>query len=180
MNRRTLPLVCLLGVLAPGAMLAADTAKPNAASVAVTFDHPEKFTDVKDTFMGTEKGRDAILAQIKDFVESRAKSYLRAGQGLEVKFTDIDLAGEFEPERGPRFHDVRIVKDLYVPRLKFEFRLTGADGKVINEGKRELTDLAFMMRSAFAFPPSDSLRFEKDILSDWLRSDVKAPASAAK
>ncbi|HUJ45047.1 MAG TPA: DUF3016 domain-containing protein [Opitutaceae bacterium] len=177
MNRRILQCACLLGVLGPGAMLAADTAKPNPASVVVTFDHPDKFTDVKDAYMPTEKGRDAILDQIKGFVESRAKSYLRAGQKLEVKFTDIDLAGEFEPQRGPRFNDVRIVKDIYMPRLKLEFKLTGADGKVINEGKRDLTDSAFMMRSVF--PPSDELRFEKDILSDWLRSDVRAPARAA-
>jgi hypothetical protein len=178
MNKKIFGPISILSLLLPAAILAADTAKPNAASVTVTFDHPEKFTDVKDAEMATEKGRDAILAQIKDFVETRAKSYLRDGQKLEVKFTDIDLAGDFEPQLGPRFHDVRIVKDIYIPRLKLEFKLTGADGKVINEGKRELTDLGFMMRPAF--PPSDNLRFEKDLLSDWLREDVKAAAKPGR
>ena len=177
MNRKTLHLISMLSLLLPGTVLAADSAKPPAPSVTVTFDHPEKFTDVKDSFMGTEKGRDGILAQIKEYVEDRAKSYLRSGQKLEVKFTDIDLAGDFEPQLGPRFQDVRMMKDIYIPRLKLEFKLTGADGKVINEGKRELTDLAYMMRAAF--PSSDNLRFEKDILGDWLRSDIKGPAKAA-
>jgi hypothetical protein len=156
-------------------MLAADTPRPSPPSVLVTFDHPEKFTDVKDAYIPTEKGRDGILAQIREFVESRAKSYLRPGQKLEVNFTDIDLAGDFEPRLGPRLRDVRIVKDLYIPRFDFTFKLTGTDGKVINEGKRALIDPGFMMRSAF--PPSDPLRFEKDILGDWLRKDVKGPAS---
>lgn len=178
MNRKTLTLISILGLLTPGAMLAADAAKPDTAKVTVAFDHPEKFTDVKDAYMATDKGQDAILAQIKDYVESKAKSYLRAGQKLEVTFTDIDLAGDFEPQRGPQFNNVRIVKDIYIPRLKLVFKLTGADGKVINEGKRELTDLAFMMRAAF--PPSDSLRFEKDILNDWLHKDIKAAAKADK
>jgi len=177
MNKKILHFVGLLGALAPAAMLATETVNPAPVSVVVTFDHPENFADVKDGFLPTEKGRDGILAQIRVFLESQAKSYLRSGQKLEVKFTDIDLAGEFEPQLGPRFHDVRIVKDIYRPRLQFEFKLTGADGKVITEGKRDLMDLAFMMRSAF--PPSDNLRFEKDILSDWLRSDVRAPAKAA-
>ena len=178
MNKKTLTLISILGLLTPGAMLAADSVKPDPARVTVTFDHPEKFTDVKDDYIATEKGQEAILAEIKDFIESKAKSYLRAGQKLEVTFTDINLAGDFEPQRGAQFNHVRIVKDIYIPRLTLDFKLTGADGKVINEGKRELTDLAFMMR--VAFPPSDSLRFEKDILNDWLREDIKGPAKAGK
>jgi hypothetical protein len=178
MNRKSLALLSILGLLTPGVMLAADSAKPDAPRVTVTFDHPEKFTDVKDGYMPTDKGQDAILAQIRGHIESKAKPYLSAGQILEVTFTDIDLAGDFEPQRGPQFNDVRIVKDIYIPRLKLQFKLTGADGKVITEGKRELKDLAFMTR--MAFPPSESLRFEKDMLNDWLNADIKAAAKAAR
>ena len=163
-------------LLSAGALLAADADKTKAGKVTVIFDHPENFTDVKDAYMPTDKGRDAILDQIKQCVETQGASCLGSGQTLEVKFTEIDLAGEFEPERGPQFMDVRIVKEIYAPRFDLEFKLTGADGKVISEGKRKLRDLNFMSR--LTLPSSEPLRFEKDILKDWLRGEIKSPKAA--
>lgn len=172
MKTKTLLMIPILGLLGAGTIFAANADKPKAARVTVIFDHPENFTDVKDSYMPTDKGRDAILGDIRHFIETRAESYLGAGQRLEVKFTEIDLAGEFEPQRGPDQMDIRIVKDIYPPRFDLEFKLTGADGKVISQGQRKLRDLNFMSR--LVLPSSDPLRFEKDILGDWLRSEIKS------
>ena len=79
-------------LLSAGALLAADADKTKAGKVTVIFDHPENFTDVKDAYMPTDKGRDAILDQIKQCVETQGASCLGSGQTLEVKFTEIDLA----------------------------------------------------------------------------------------
>lgn len=177
MNKHIISLVFILALLMPGARLIAGNEQNKAASVSVVFDHPDKFTDVKDAFMPTDKGQEAILAEIKNFVKSRARSYLHGGQRLEVKFTDIDLAGDFEPQRGPRFQDVRIVKAIYPPRLKFQFKLVDADGKLVSEGKHELTDLAYQSR--LVFPQDDPLRYEKDLLDGWLRSLAKLSRGAA-
>ena len=38
------------------------------------------------------------------------------GDKLTITFTDIDLAGDFEPWRGPQWDEVRIVKAIYPPR----------------------------------------------------------------
>jgi hypothetical protein len=172
MNRRTISLVSILSLLAANAVFGASGDKPAPTNVTVIFDHPEKFADIKDSYMPTEKGQNAILEQIRHFIVDHAQSHLREGQKLEIKFTDIDLAGDFEPQRGPSFNDIRIVKDIYFPRFNFGFKLTGADGKVISEGKRELRDQAFQMR--MAFPPDDPLRYEKDILNDWLRNEFRS------
>jgi hypothetical protein len=172
MNRKTLSLVSILSLLGAGTIFATDAGQPKAGTVTVIFDHPEKFTDAKDAFVPTDKGREAILDQIKQFVETKAKVYLGAGQTLEVKFTEIDLAGDFEPEHGPQFMDVRIVKEIYAPRFDLEFKLTGADGKVISEGQRKLRDLNFMGR--LMLPSSEPLRYEKDILGDWLRNEIRS------
>jgi hypothetical protein len=172
MNSKTLSLLSILSLLGAGTVFAADATKPVAGKVTVIFDHPENFRDVKDSFMSTDKGRDAILNQIKQFIETKAASYLGAGQTLEVKFTDIDLAGEFEPQHGPQLMDVRIVKEIYAPRFDLGFKLTGADGKMISEGQRKLRDLNFMSR--LTLPSSEPLRYEKDILKDWLRDEIKS------
>ena len=176
MNRNALRLMSIFSLFCAATILAADADKPKEGKATVVFDHPENFTDVKDAYKPTDKGREAILDQIKQFVEGKAAPLLPPGQTLEVKFTDIDLAGDFEPQRGPEFMDVRIVKEIYAPRFDLEFKLTGADGKVISEGKRKLRDLNFMSR--LTLPSSEPLRFEKDILKDWLRGEIKSPKAA--
>jgi hypothetical protein len=42
----------------------------------------------------------------------------------------------------------------------------------VSEGKETLRDMAFMMR--VTINRSDSLHFEKEILSDWLRDKLPA------
>ena len=53
--------------------------RPNLARAEIIFDHPEKFTDVKDAYMPTDKGRDGILEQIRSHLVSRANYYIPEG-----------------------------------------------------------------------------------------------------
>jgi Protein of unknown function (DUF3016) len=142
--------------------------------VEVIFDQPEKFTDVKDSSMGTEKGRDSYLALIKEYLEERVPRYLPAGQTLTLTFTNIDLAGDFEPWRGPDFSDVRIVKDIYPPRMNFSYKLVDANGAVVKEGQEKLIEMAFQMLAS-PINSSDSLRYEKAMLDNWLRDKIQPP-----
>lgn len=167
-------LAAALGLGPVGLMKAADA--PAADSrVQVTFSNPDKFTDVRDASMPTKKGEAATLDMIRQYVEQKAVRYLPEGQKLNVTFTNIDLAGEFEPWRGPNMDDVRIVKDIYPPRIDLNYQITDASGKVLKEGKRELRDLSFMMK--ISIRRDDPLRYEKDMLDDWMREDIR-PAIA--
>lgn len=160
----------LLGLLAASPVLALQP--PGARTVAraeVVFFEPEKFTDVRDSQMGDYK-RTTYLDQIRDHLLEQAKYFVPDGHKLTVTFTDIDMAGDFEPWRGARFDDIRVVKDLYPPRVKLSFRLTDADGNVVKQGDRQLSDLAFMMKIPMGFR-DDSVRHEKALLDDWLRAD---------
>ena len=138
MNRTSLSIVFSLSLIACGTAFAADTAKTDPANVTIAFEHPDKFTDVKDGYMATDKGRDGILDDIKEYV--------------------------------------RIMKDTYPPRLDIQFKITDADGKVLSEGKRELTDLDYLRR--LILPSSDPLRYEKDLLNDWLREEIRSAGKA--
>lgn len=172
MNTKIVGLILGCILLAPGAIVAGD-----ASSVAVTFDHPENFADVKDSFVPSEKGRDDILGEIRQFIVDRASTYLGPGQHLEIKFTDIDLAGDFEPHHGPDFNSVRIMRGMYPPRLVFDFKLTGAGGQVLKEGRRKLTDLAYETRIT-RLGDDGELRYEKDLLTDWMHDDLSKAKSA--
>jgi hypothetical protein len=157
----------LLGMLSGLALGAAETR--TIARAEVLFFEPQKFTDVRDSYMG-DPDRTTYLEQIRDHLLEQAKYYVPEGHKLAVTFTDIDMAGDFEPWRGPRWDDIRVVKDIYPPRMVLTFRLTDAEGKVVKEGKRDLRDLAFMMKITMSFR-DDAVRHEKALLDDWLRSE---------
>ncbi len=163
------------GLTAIGAVMAADPAVKSEERIDVTFAHPEKFSDVRDGYMGSDQGRDGLLGQLKDHIVQRAQSRVPAGQKLSIVVTEVDLAGDFEPWHGPQMSDVRVVKDVYPPKIDLEFKLTGPDGKVVKEGRRQLRDLAFMMK--LSINRDDNLRFEKALVDDWLRDELpRVPA----
>jgi hypothetical protein len=159
----------IAGLAAIGTALAADAPAKADARMEVIFSQPEKFTDVRDAYNGTDKGRDGILDQIRDYLVSRADYYVPAGGKLTVTFTDIDLAGDFEPWRGSEGMDIRIVKEIYPPRMDLKFQLTGPDGAVIKEGTRQLRDLTFMAN--LSIHQNDALRYDKALLDGWLKNE---------
>jgi hypothetical protein len=170
-------LASLLGLGAAGLLLAATPVSAPAGQadktdkrVEVIFDHPEKFADVKGDSMDTDKGREYILDQVREFLESRGAQLLPAGQKLAITFTDIDLAGDYEPWHSGSMRDARVIKDIYPPRFVFSYKLTDATGAVLKEDKVNLSDLTFMSR--MTIDRNDPLHFEKDLLGDWIRSVV--------
>jgi hypothetical protein len=160
-------LLAAAGVFALVPLRASDSAGPSART-EVVFEHPENFTDVKDGSNPSDQGRDAILADLRRHLIGRADSYLPEGYGLKVTFTDIDLAGDFEPWHGGPRADIRVIRDIYPPTLKFRFSVTDPSGKVVKEGAEDIRDIDFQAR-VVPFT-SDPLRYEKEILDDWARS----------
>lgn len=163
----------LLLTITAGLLLASVTwakEEPAKASrIEVSFVEPEKFTDFKDSYTYSESGRDNLIHQFTAHLESLARVHVPEGAKLVVKITDVDLAGDFEPWHGINYTDVRVIKSVYIPRMKLDFQLLGADGKVLAEGHRELSDLSFQMNQmGFA---SDALRYDKQLLTDWMRSE---------
>lgn len=148
-----------------------DPTKPLPRTEVVFFE-PEKFTDIRERAVGNpDPAKSEILQELRAHLTKEANRYLAQGQVLSVKIMDVDLAGEFEPWRGPQWNDVRVVKDLYMPRIKLAFKLVGADGQVIKEGDRDLRDFAFMMK--LSINRDDPRRYEKELLDDWLRQDFQ-------
>jgi hypothetical protein len=148
---------------------AQDAAAPR---VEVNFIEPEKFTDLRDSFGQTGRVNEFYLRELRTHVERVAARRLPEGHRLIVAITDVDMAGDFEPWRSPQFHDVRIVKDIYPPRINLNFQVLDANGAVVSEGQRELRDLAFNMRTP-SLPTNDPMRHEKALLDDWLRREFR-------
>jgi DUF3016 family protein len=166
-NSRTLLLVLGLALAC-----AAWADAPHANSrVQIDWTPPADFSESK-TYAGTGLGRqspDEWLGNLADHLRYRAERILPPDDRLKVTFTNVQLAGTYEPWRGPRWDDVRIIKNIYPPRIDLKFTLTDASGAVVKEGERQLRDPAFMQRGTLN--ETDPLRFEKRMLDDWLRSE---------
>jgi hypothetical protein len=147
------------------------TAANAASRIEVTFDHPENFTDVKDRALPTDKGRDNILSNIRSYIVEHADRILPEGDSLRMTFTDVDLAGDFEPQRGAQFDDVRIVKSIYPPAFKFTYSVTDASGRVVKEATENIRDMTFDTR--LSINRDDPLHYEKDMLNDWMHSNLR-------
>ena len=152
--------------MAAGSIL---TAAEKQSAVTVKFNEPDKFTDAAAHFNG---GTDQYyLDTLSEHLQKAAARQLAPGQKLEVTFTDIDLAGDFMPSN-PKLMDVRVIKDIYIPRMVLSFRLLDADGKVIKEGERKLTDLNFMNNIGLVYR-NLPLFYDKALLTDWVRKELK-------
>lgn len=139
-------------------------------AVSVSYDHPEKFTEARETrAFAPSRLDDDYLKTLSDYIQKQAAKKLSHGEQLHIVITNVDLAGSYEPWLGPRLSDVRIVKDIYPPRIDLRFRLTDANGTVIQQGERKLRDPAFMYDQPGLSSGADSLRYEKNLIDRWLR-----------
>lgn len=160
--------VMLLAAL-PAAPAIAATPPAAPANVTVTYDHPEQFTETRKLrVLAPQLADDDYLKVLKTYMEDRASKMLPPGDHLDIVVTDIDRAGNFEPWRSYPLSEVRIIKDIYPPRIDLRFRLTDASGKVLREGTRKLRDPGFMT-DAISRSMTDSLRYEKGLIDRWLR-----------
>jgi hypothetical protein len=147
--------------------------QPLPERIKVTWSDPAAFTDTRDN-PGIDRNRpEEWLNQLARHLSYRADRALAPGERLDVTFTDVKRAGTYEPWRGPRWDEVRIIKDIYPPSIDLHFSVTDANGNVLDQGDRKLRDPAFLSRS----PPyaDDPLRFEKRMLDDWLRREFAKP-----
>jgi hypothetical protein len=161
-------------VLVVVAMLLAGTAVFRAMAqapdrVQVRYLQPEKFTDA-GRYWGGDASREHNLAELARHMERRAARLLPEGQRFVVSVTDVDLAGGYEPWR-QNLGDVRIVRDVYPPRIDLSFQLMDADGSVLKEGKRSLRDLAFQVSGATY--RDDPLRYEKALIDGWTERELQ-------
>jgi hypothetical protein len=153
-----------------GAARAAIAAPAEApvSRISAEFVKPESFTDFRESHFDSDKEREHLISEFNALLASLSR-FVPEGQKLELRFTDIDLAGDFEPWRGPQFDQIRIMKEIYSPRMKFDFRIVDAKtGAVLRQGSEKISDMGYLM-NAGRIPNSDALRYDKDMLTNWVR-----------
>ncbi|MCI4568456.1 DUF3016 domain-containing protein [Lysobacter sp. CFH 32150] len=146
---------------------------PVQGTVSVRWNDPAQFTEIKYSHNRWEARRGNWVEQLAIYLRDRAQKRLPAGERLDVDILDVQRAGNYEPWRGIAFNDVRVIRDIYPPRITLSFKRIGANGQVIAQGERKLSDMGFLTGSTTVWN-SDPLRYEKTMIDRWLVRELAA------
>lgn len=146
----------------------------------VRWGDPAKFTEIAYSGNRWEAARGNWVQELAQHLAEQAGPRLQPGQRLQVTFTDIDLAGDYEPWRGPRMSDVRLLRELYPPKISLSYQLSEAGGQLLHSAEQVLSDPGFLHSGGSLRYRNDSLRYEKRLLDRWLQQLLPATPAAAR
>jgi hypothetical protein len=142
-----------------------------AGTAVVNWQNTHKYTDIDSANLGKKSMLNSIDKSFtKEFNELAAK--LPVGFQLTITVTDLDLAGEVEPSPFSMMDQIRLLKDLYIPKITFDYQVLSAGGVSILEAKNfTLKDMQYLsgLRSTQS---SESYYYERKMISEWFTKDV--------
>ena len=142
----------------------------DAGIVSVTYADPSGFTDAGAGGRAeTNAQRREWVTLLCEHVAERAAPLLASGERLEVQLLDVRRAGRFDARPGSAAGGARVVSDGAPPYIELEFRRVGANGEIVQMGRRTLDASDFMQRARRY--PNDSLRYEKGLLDGWVAQE---------
>ncbi|MFT4198986.1 MAG: DUF3016 domain-containing protein [Pseudoxanthomonas sp.] len=164
-----LVLAACLPAVAAGPVRVTDPSAPHQlpadGPVSVSWTDPAQFSDIRQSRNRWAAERGDWVQQLARYFRKSAQKRLAPGQTLQVTITDIKRAGDYEPWHGTQLDDVRFLRDIYPPRITFDYVLEDADGRVLAQGSEKLADLAYLLGSRPL--DTDPLRYEKQMIDRW-------------
>lgn len=165
----------VLALTLPALLLAACASAPpadpaslrlaDAGPVSVSWADPARYSEFTCRTLAMRDGD--WVRRLAEHVRSQGERTLPAGSRLDVRFNDIDRAGECEPSRSGQ--DFRVLRDNTPPRINLDYRYTTPAGEVREARDVRLIDLGYLQRTP-SIPSTDALSHEKRLLDDWLRT----------
>ncbi len=128
----------------------------------VTWSNPDKYRDVDVGEGHRAKFKARVFAEFEQHFAKLA-SQLPEGQTLKIVVKDVDLAGDVNHGG---MHRIRVVKELFYPRLKFSYQLLDGNQQLLSSDEINLTDMNFMLGARLKYH-NDQLSYEKRMLDDW-------------
>lgn len=180
-NKLTVMGACIVLLALSASVQSAEDTKPTATDakldrrVQVEWINPKTFTDMRDRNFSSDRFRERAFTVFEEHLSELAKD-LPEGQSLKFKVTDVDLAGRVEPGYFSGLVDttdnIRIMRDIDIPRMKFEYALIDAKGKVLKQEEVTLKDMNYLgrIRSASSNRP---FSYEKRMLTRWFEQNFK-------
>lgn len=135
--------------------------------IAVTWGDFDDFRDVRTATEPKDSFHKRVKSSFDKFFNNffvDKEQQLPPGQSLAIEIKDLDLAGEVFP--GSR-NDMRIMKDLSFPRMRFGYTLTDANGKVLKQGEASIKDMSYLYQQKTWKRYSQGFYYEKRMFREW-------------
>lgn len=148
------------------------------SAVKVTWLNPEKFSDIRPA-TGTRKVYQERVMKAFDKILGELTEKLPAGYSMEINVKDLDLAGDVNPMYRLDNTDIRVIKDIYFPRMKFDYVLFDQNKQPIQqESDVKIKDMGFMTSSHIGYQ-SREFAYEREMLKKWFNKVIVPQTVAA-
>ena len=138
-----------------------------AAKVEVEWVSPDKYSDIRNGEENRSYFRENLFYNIEKKLGKLAEK-LPENQQLKVSISDVDLAGEILMNRG---YLLRVIKQLYSPRIKFSYQLLDENNQVIKHGEEDFRDTNFMLHNHARYR-NEQFGYEKHLLEKWFKKNL--------
>lgn len=144
--------------------------KTQAGVVSITWHNPKHFRDIKATSGLQSRYQQHFFKIMTKSLNKYASHVLQSGQQLELIVKDVDLAGDVRPTFGATPTDIRVVKSLYPPRIRFHYQVK-QDDSILLSGEEKLQNLGF--QDGIRVNSHQSFHYETQLLKDWVSRSLK-------
>ncbi len=161
----TLTLVMVL------ASCSSNIVKPETVSATdglatVTLIKPHNFTDIDTGNFGIQSNFEQRVA--KELAEALADHFKATDLTIDIIFTDIDLAGETRYN----MREIRVLKDLYIPRMSLEYEIKDTSGVVKLADTVDIKDMNYLGKRLFGIKANDLLGYDKRMLIEYFKKVI--------
>lgn len=123
--------------------------------------NPHDFSDIETGNLSIQSDFEQSVAD--KLAEALADHFKESGMTIDITFSDIDLAGE------TRFNtqEIRILKDVYIPRMSFEYVIKDAAGNVKLADKVDIKDMGYLSKRLVGREANDSIGYDTRMLIEY-------------
>ena len=143
-----------------------------AGEVKVEYKDYKKFSDMKPANEPRGSYEKRTMVSFDKIFADLAKD-LPEGYSWNVVVTDIDLAGDVNHMFTQTGQQIRVIKEIFIPRINFSYTLLDQSKAIVAEEKDlKLKDMGFMTRTNSS-RADRAFEYEKVMLERWFKDTIQ-------
>ena len=138
-----------------------ETVSATDGLATVTLINPRNFSDIDTGNFGIQSDFEQSVA--KKLAEALADYFKETDVTIDITFTNIDLAGETRYN----MQEIRVLKDLYIPRMSFEYVIKDIAGNIMLADTVDIKDMSYLSKRLFGMEANNLIGYDKRMLIEY-------------